>query len=567
MTVREKILTALLQRPDVTQAALDAAVARHRTEGIPLSEALIRHGLIDEKELLILLVRELRIPSIDLRHFKPDEKLKDLVPERIARQYQIVPLASLGDGVTVALSDPFNVFAVDDLRDLTGKRIDVVMGAASQIREALDKLYHVGGQSTVAEVSKNMDMGDFEIVSEAREEDGQDTDSSGEAPIIRMVNLLIKEALRQRASDIHLEPTEGQMRVRYRVDGVLQDILEIPRESQGAVIVRIKIMARIDITTTQIPQDGRFKMRVSAKEVDFRVSILPTSFGPKVVMRVLDKANLSVGLEHLGFSPRAVEIMNEYMHKPYGMVLVTGPTGSGKSTTLYSIISKLNTVDRNIITVEDPVEYLVEGLTQIEVRADIGLTFAAGLRSILRQSPDIVMVGEIRDNETADIAIKASLTGQLVLSTLHTNDASGALTRLVDMDVEPFLVASSLLLVCAQRLARKICPHCKEQVEIPPEALKRLDGHLDLNMKFYEGRGCDRCRQTGYLGRFGLTELLVVDDTVREMLLAGRSSDDIKKYARDGQGMRTLWDDALARLAQGQVTVAEVLRVAAEDEA
>jgi type IV pilus assembly protein PilB len=307
-------------------------------------------------------------------------------------------------------------------------------------------------------------------------------------------------------------------------------------------------------------------MRVSGKEVDFRVSILPTCFGPKIVMRILDKANLSVGLENLGFSPHSVGVIKEYMAKPYGMILVTGPTGSGKSTTLYSMISQLNTVDRNIITVEDPVEYLVEGLTQIEVKSDIGLTFAAGLRSILRQSPDIVMVGEIRDNETADIAIKASLTGQLVFSTLHTNDAAGALTRLVDMDVEPFLVASSLLMVCAQRLARKICPHCKKEVEIPKEALKRLDGHLDLKMKFYEGRGCDRCRKSGYRGRFGLTELLIVDDTVREMLLEGRSSDDIKQYARESLGMRTLWDDALDRLKQGQTTVAEVLRVAAAEQ-
>ncbi len=565
-SVRERIFAALLQRPEVTQAALDEAMALHREEGVPVGEALMRKALIQEKDFLQLLVRELHIPSLDLRRFKIDEKLKDLVPERVARQYQFVPVSALGESLTVAFADPFNIFAIDDLTGLTGKRIEAVMGAASQIREAIDNLYRADAQTTVAEVSKNMDVGDFEIISDNARDESADVDISEQAPIIRMVNLVIKEALRQRASDIHMEPSEGDMRVRYRIDGVLQDVLDIPRENQGAVVVRLKIMARMDITVTQTPQDGRFKMRVPGKEVDFRVSILPTCYGSKIVMRVLDKASLSVGLEHLGFSPRAVGILNEYMLKPYGMILVTGPTGSGKSTTLYSMISKLNTVDKNIITVEDPVEYLVEGLTQIEVRADIGLTFAAGLRSILRQSPDIVMVGEIRDNETADIAIKASLTGQLVFSTLHTNDAAGALTRLVDMDVEPFLVASSLLLVCAQRLVRKTCPHCKQEIEVPKEALKRLDGHLDLKMKFYEGKGCDRCRGTGYLGRFGLTELLVVDDRVREMLLEGRSSDEIKRYVRDEQGMRTLWDDAMERLAQGQTTVAEILRVAAAEE-
>ncbi|MFH0753326.1 MAG: GspE/PulE family protein [Candidatus Omnitrophota bacterium] len=564
-SVRERILEALLKMPGVTQDGLDAAMALHRSAGFSFGEALVRKDLIKEKDLLDLLVQELRIPSINLRHFKLDDKLKDVVSERIARQYQLVPLSSLGDGVTVALSDPFNVFALDDLREFTGRRIDVVMAAASQIREAIDKLYSAVSQSTVSEVSKNIDVGDFEIVSEMKE-DGSDVDTSEQAPVIRMVNLVIKEALRQRASDIHMEPTEADMRVRYRIDGVLQDILEIPRENQGAVVVRIKIMARMDITSSQTPQDGRFKMRIAAKEVDFRVSILPTCYGSKIVMRVLDKGNLSIGLAHLGFSPKAVAVMNDHMLKPYGMILVTGPTGSGKSTTLYSMISQLNTEDKNIITVEDPVEYLVEGLTQIEAKADIGLTFAAGLRSILRQSPDIVMVGEIRDNETADIAIKASLTGQLVFSTLHTNDASGALTRLVDMGVEPFLVASSLLLVTAQRLARKVCPHCKEVVEVPTDVLKRLDGHLDTTMKFYEGRGCERCRKTGYLGRFGLTEVLMIDDAVREMLLRGDSSDDIKNYARREQGMRTLWDDAIDRLSQGQTTVAELFRVAAAAE-
>jgi type IV pilus assembly protein PilB len=512
---------------------------------------------------MVLLVRVLRIPSIDLSKLKLDERLKDVVPEKIARQHKMVPVSMIGESMTVAIADPLNVFAVDDLRDITGKRIDIVMGVGAQIEVALNKFYGDPNAGTVAEVSKNIDVGDFEVISDQeKQDDAAAVENSNEAPIIRMVNLVIKEALRQRASDIHMEPGETDMRVRYRVDGVLQDVLQVPKENQNAVIVRIKIMARIDITTTQIPQDGRFKLRLSGKEVDFRVSILPTYHGAKVVMRVLDRANLSIGLSHLGISERSIELLEEAIAKPFGMVLVTGPTGSGKSTTLYSIVNQLNRVDKNIVTVEDPVEYLMEGLTQIEARSDIGLTFASALRSILRQSPDVVMVGEIRDNETADIAIKASLTGQLVFSTLHTNDAAGAVTRLVDMNVEPFLVASSLVLVCAQRLCRKICPHCKEEIEASEQVLRRFDGKLGSTPKLYAGKGCDRCRQSGYLGRFGVTEILVMDDTIREMLIEGRSSDDIKKYASEIQGMKTLWDDAIDRLAQGQTTAEEVFRIA-----
>jgi type IV pilus assembly protein PilB len=564
-TVRERITEALLQLPEITQEEIEAVSRLQQMQGISFGEAILRKGLIDEKDFVLLLVRELRIPSIDLSKYKLDERLKEVVPERIARQYKMIPISMLGDNMTVALSDPLNVFAIDDLRDITGKNIDVVMGTPSQIKEAIDKFYLDPRRGSVGEVSKNIDVGDFEILTDEKSDEGADTDAGDQAPIIRMVNLVIKEALRHRASDIHMEPTEGDMRVRYRVDGVLLDVLEVPRDNQSAVVVRIKIMARIDITVTQTPQDGRFKMRMSGKEVDFRVSILPTCHGSKVVMRILDRANLSVGLSQLGFSDRSMKLLSEAIVKPFGMILVTGPTGSGKSTTLYSIINQLNTVDRNIITVEDPVEYLVEGLTQIEVRPEIGLSFASALRSILRQSPDIVMVGEIRDNETADIAIKASLTGQLVFSTLHTNDSAGALTRLVDMKVEPFLVASSLVLVCAQRLCRKICPHCKEEVEVPPDALRRLGGQLDPKTTFYEGRGCDRCRNSGYLGRFGVTEILVMDDTIREMLLQGKSSDEIKAYAQKSQAMAMLWDDAIERLAQGQTTIGEVLRIATNE--
>lgn len=552
-----------MQIPGIAPQDIDQAKHLQHAQGINFSDALVRQGLISEQDLMVLLVRALKIPSIDISKFKLDEYLRNIVPERLARKYRMVPVSMMGESMTVALADPFNVFAIDDLRDITGKRIDIVMAAGAQIDAALNKFYGNPNEGSVADISKNIDVGGLEVISDLeRNGDPAAIEGSDQAPIIRMVNLVIKEALRQRASDIHMEPGEDGMRVRYRVDGILQDVLEIPRGNQNAVIVRIKIMSRIDITMTQIPQDGRFKLRLAGKEVDFRVSILPTYHGAKVVMRILDRGNLSIGLAHLGISERSVELLEEAIRKPFGMVLVTGPTGSGKSTTLYSIVNQLNTIDRNIVTVEDPVEYLLEGLTQIEARSDIGLSFAAALRSILRQSPDVVMVGEVRDNETADIAIKASLTGQLVFSTLHTNDAAGAVTRLVDMDVEPFLVSSSLILVCAQRLCRKICPHCKEEAQIAEEVLARFEGRLGPHPKLYAGKGCGRCRQSGYLGRFAVTEILVMDDRIREMLIEGKSSDDIKRYACEVQGMKTLWDDAVERLAQGQTTVEEVFRIA-----
>lgn len=560
----EKIVDAVSHLPNASREKVEEAVLLYENGGRLLGEVFVRQGIITEDDYLMLLVREFHIPWVDLKRFHPDDRVREMLPEASARELKVLPVASIGDNITVAVSEPLAPSVEARVKEITSRNVDMVLCTSSQIREMTGVFYGSAEQGSVSDISKTIDVGDFEIVSDVKDEDVVDVDKSEHAPVIRMVNLVIKEAFRQRASDIHMEPSEGNMRVRYRVDGVLHNILEIPRANQGAVIVRIKIMSRIDITTSQIPQDGRFAMRLSGKEIDFRVSILPTTFGPKVVLRVLDKAGLAVGVEQLGFSPTAIRQLQEGIARPFGMLLVTGPTGSGKSTTLYSIVNKLNSVDRNIITVEDPVEYLVDGLTQIEARADVGLTFAAALRSILRQSPDVVMVGEIRDNETADIAIKASLTGQLVLSTLHTNDAAGALTRLVDMKVEPFLVASSLVLVTAQRLCRRICPHCRTEDEVAPEVLRKIPG-LDPATKFYRGRGCARCRQIGYLGRFGVTEVLMVDDTVREMLLQGKSSDDIKEYACKIQGMKTLWDDAVSRVVQGQTTVEELFRIASNE--
>lgn len=567
-TLKEKILDTLLELKKISKEDLNSAISLQKTKGLGLDKALIEKGLITEQELLILLVKELNIPPINLAKYKIDPVLRDVIPERIARQYRIIPISELGQTITIALADPFNIFAVDDLKNITGRDIDVTISTETEILQAIDNYYGFKSGMSVSDVSKDINTGEFEIVADQSNEGGTADivlAESEEAPIIRMVDLIISEALRQRASDIHIEPAVDNVRVRYRIDGALHDILNIPKVNQNAVIVRIKIMAGLDITESRIPQDGRFKMRLAGKEVDFRVSLLPTTFGEKVVMRILDRGALSIGLEGLGFFPEAVEKFKEAITKPFGMILVTGPTGSGKSTTLYSIINQLNTVERNIITVEDPVEYLIEGLTQIQARAEIGLTFASGLRAILRQSPDIVMVGEIRDSETADIAIKASLTGQLVFSTLHTNDAAGAMTRLVDMGVESFLVASSLVMVCAQRLCRKICTKCKEAEIIPDQVLKDLHFKPKAGTVFYHGKGCEACRQTGYRGRMGIIEILMIDDTIREMLIKGVSSYDVKQYAVKECHMVTLWDDALAKLSAGLTTLEEVLRITSGD--
>jgi type IV pilus assembly protein PilB len=566
-TAQERILKTLKSLPNINPADIDALMEVQQDKKMSLVKVLLKQKIISEQDLLILLMRELHIPSIDLTKYRFDERLKTFLPEKSARQYIVMPLSLLGQTLTVAVADPLNVFIMDDLRNVTGKDIEIVVAAESQILRVIDQYYSSVSQALA---SSSIEAKDFEFLQNKENQQDilakQDPAAAGEAPVIRIVNLIIKEAIRQRASDIHIEPTEQGMRVRFRIDGILQDILTIPKESKNSIGVRIKIMANMDITNTQTPQDGRFKMKVGAQEVDFRVSLLPTTFGQKIVMRVLDKNNLSQGLSKLGFSKHAKDVLEESIYKPFGMILVTGPTGSGKSTTLYSLINKLNTPDRNIITIEEPVEYLLDGLTQIEVKTDIGLTFAAGLRASLRQSPDIVMVGEIRDAETADIAIKASLTGQLVFSTLHTNSASGAVTRLVDMGLEPFLVASSLVLVCAQRLARRICDHCKKPMELKPEILKKVQHRIKPGVVLYEGKGCERCRGTGYLGRVGVAEVLQIDDNIREMLLARKTSMEITRYAQKNQGMKLLFDDVIDKMKGGEITLTEVFRVASEDE-
>ena len=565
--LKEKIIDALIEAKHLKKEDIKKAINLHKEKGLNLDKILIEKGLITEQELLIILSKELNIPPIDLSKYKIDDELLDIIPERIARQYKIIPISKIGVTLTIALSDPFNIFALDDLKNLTGYEIDVVICTDSEITNAINTCY---SRASLSLVDMAKDLGEDESLTfiEGTDENieiGAALEESKKAPIVQLVDLTIREALNRRVSDIHLEPTENDLRIRYRIDGTLHDVLNVPKKNQNAILTRLKIMARLDITDWRLPQDGRFKIKVRNKEVDFRVSVLPISFGQKIVLRLLDKSNLAIGLDGLGFTLESAALFKEAIANPYGMILVTGPTGSGKSTTLYSIINRLNKPDKNIITIEDPVEYQIEGITQIQIKPEIGLTFANGLRATLRQSPDIIMVGEIRDSETADIAVKSSLTGQLVLSTLHTNDAVGSITRLIDMAVEPFLVASSLVMTCAQRLCRKICPKCKEPYSVPQSVLDKIELKPDKDQVFYHGRGCDSCSNTGYRGRMGILEVLMIDDTIRDMIIKRVSQNEIKNYAIKNNGMLTLWDDAVKKFLMGLTTIEEVMRIAFEE--
>ncbi len=572
LSLREKLTDILIKGNLIKKKDLDKAIEIQKISGESLGKILVDQNLISQKSLMVAVSAQLDTPPINISKYKIDKEILKLIPEKTARQYSVLPLSKIGNVLTVVMSDPLNVFAIDDIKMITHFKVDIAIASESDIKEAISSYY--GATAHIQEISKILETinpeDDMEVVEEEQIDVSEITEESQKAPIVKVVSLILNEAIKKRASDIHIEPCEKFLKVRYRIDGSLHDVLTLPKKNQNAIIARLKIMSRLDITETRMPQDGRFKINFEGKEIDFRVSILPVTFGGKVVMRILDKSSVSIGLEKLGFLPGPLKMFKTALSRPYGMILVTGPTGSGKSTTLYSIISQLNTPDRNIITLEDPVEYETEGVTQIPARPEIGLTFAVGLKGILRQSPDIIMVGEIRDFETADIAIKASLTGQLILSTLHTNDSAGAITRLIDMGVEPFLVASSLIMSSAQRLMRKICENCKEEMEMLPDVLERLGVDPGILKKsgiknFYKGRGCSRCNDTGYYGRVGILETLLIDDPIRNLIMKRASSDQIKEYAIKEQGMMTLRDNALENCVKGVTTIEEMLRITSED--
>ncbi len=539
-SLKDRLIQALVDNKLITQKNLERAKDLQAKDGGSLGRILIKEGMVSEKDMMSAMSKELNMPAINLSKYKVDKDCVKLIPEAMARQHRVIAICRFSNTLIVAMADPLNIFVIDDLKAFTKFNVEPVMSTETDILDAIDRLYD-SDDKLMSDAIKNTENPNLEVIDTAKEEFniGEAALESGTPPIVKMVNLVILEALKKRASDIHIESEEDYLRVRYRIDGNLHDVLRVPKKNQNAVLARLKIMSGMNITESRVPQDGRFRIRMQKKEVDFRVSMLPTAFGGKVVLRALDKSNLSIGLDALGFSADTLMRFKEAIAKPFGMILVTGPTGSGKSTTLYSVINQMNTPDKNIITIEDPVEYQVEGITQIQANTEIGLTFANGLRSLLRQSPDIIMIGEIRDSETADIAIKASLTGQLVLSTLHTNDAPTAISRLMDMGIEPFLIASSVVLVAAQRLCRVICKACK-------------------------GKGCKRCGSTGYFGRIAILEALAVDDKIREMIIENESIDAIRNYAVS-KGMKTLRDDGMEKYKNGVTSMEEVVRVTTEE--
>ena len=562
---KQRIADILIAQQTATKAQLDELVSESTRNGKSFARLLIERGVIEESKLTELLSKELGLPMISLAKYRIDPAVAKLIPERLARQYNLIALAKFGERLVVAMTDPLNIFAIDDLKALTQVAIDPVLSPEIEIRRAIEQTYSasaapvsdgVPAKAGEPGAEESLDSAVALMLNESEQND---------APVVQVLNLMVIEAMRRRASDIHLEPTTDALRVRYRIDGRLIEGHRFPKAVQNPMLSRLNIMSGLDITEWRLPQDGRFKVRLEEHEVDFRVSILPISHGGKTVLRLLDKANLSIGLDHLGFMPESIAQFKTAVKRPHGMILVTGPTGSGKSTTLYSVLNQLNQPTKNLITIEDPVEYQVEGITQVQVNPEVGLTFAGGLRALLRQSPDVVMIGEIRDFETADIAMKASLTGQLVLSTLHTNDAASAVTRLIDMGVEPFLVASSVNLIEAQRLVRRLCQKCREPFEPSPTLFKELNLQPVKGATYFRAKGCRLCTNTGYRGRMGIIEVFQVDERVRELIVSRAQSWEIKDYAVKALGMLPLRQDGLRKAEMGLTTLEEVVAVTAEE--
>ncbi|KPK40062.1 MAG: type II secretion system protein GspE [Omnitrophica WOR_2 bacterium SM23_29] len=525
----------------------------------PLRRILIRLGMVDEEAILSFIEEQMGIPRMDLSNYLIDPKIIELIPENLAHKYLLIPLFKIGDTLTVAMADPMDVFAIDEIRLKTHCEIEPVVVSEKDISKTIDQYY--GAKGSIEEVLRSIDKEKLGLL-EGGEIDLKKLEGLiEEAPVVKIVNLIIMNAIKENASDIHLEPDENVLRTRYRIDGVLHEVISPPKSLQAAIISRVKILSGMDIAEKRIPQDGRYQLKLENRQIDCRISTVPTVHGENVVIRLLDLTSVLLGLGELGFSPEILKVYEKLIRKPYGIILVTGPTGSGKTTTLYASLSTINSPEKNIITIEDPIEYRLELIRQMQVNPKAGLTFANGLRSILRQDPDIIMVGEIRDLDTAEIAIQAALTGHLVFSTLHTNDAPGAITRLVDMGVEPFLVSSSVTAVIAQRLVRMICQDCKESYAPEEKILK--DMGLPKSTKFFKGKGCKKCLSTGYKGRIAIFELMVPDDGVRALTVAKASSNEIRKAALKS-GMKMMRDDGIEKVKDGVTTLEELLRVTQE---
>jgi type IV pilus assembly protein PilB len=559
----------LVKEKIITQEQLQQATKNQKENNSRLGAALVKLGFLTEEDFTNFLSRQYGVPAINLAYFEIDASVVKLIPFETAKRYQILPLSRVGASLTIAMVDPTNVFAMDDIKFMTGFNIEPVVASESSILEGIDKAYGTkqgDDLESVMQTINDTEDADIELQAEEAESGLAELErAADEAPIVKLVNLILTDAVKRGASDIHMEPYEKEFRVRFRIDGVLQAIMSPPLKLKDAITSRLKIMAKLDISEKRLPQDGRIMLKMNLagkkKQLDFRVSTLPTLWGEKIVMRLLDKENLRLDMTKLGFEQESLTKFEKAILKPYGMVLVTGPTGSGKTNTLYSSIARLNTPDTNIMTAEDPVEFQLGGVNQVQMKEQIGLNFAAALRAFLRQDPNIILVGEIRDFETAEIAIKAALTGHLVLSTLHTNGAPETITRLMNMGIEPFLVATSVHLICAQRLIRRVCKECAEPMEVPIQTLidEGFGPEEAKTVKLMKGRGCGVCNNTGYKGRTGLYEVMEVDDEIRELVLVGASALELKKKAIE-RGMITLRRSGLTKVALGHTTLEEVAR-------
>ena len=555
------VIDDLVKKGMVTKEQLEEARETSKKAGVPLDKVLIKKGVVSEENVASSLSEHLGLPFMDLSDYLIDASVIKLVPEQLAQRYKLIPIFKIGQTLTVAMTSPQDINAIDQVRLTSKCEVEPVLATETAIKNAIDHYYGVSGG--VEEVIKQMDESRKAAKDKALSKEELAKLAEG-APVIKLVNLIIVQAVKDKTSDIHVEPDEKVLRVRYRIDGILHEGPKPPKDLEAAIISRIKVLSKMDIAEKRKPQDGRIQLKMQGRDIDLRVSSFPTIFGENIVMRILDKASVLLGLAELGMPSITLKEFDKLIRRPYGIILVTGPTGSGKTTTLYSALSTINSAEKNIITIEDPVEYQLDMIRQTQVNPKAGLSFASGLRSILRQDPDVIMVGEIRDTETAEIAIHAALTGHLVFSTLHTNDAAGAIARLIDMGTEPFLVSGSIIGVLAQRLVRVICSKCKEKL-IPTDAMLR-DLHLERtdNIAFYRGKGCPKCKDTGYMSRIGIYELIVVNEEIKKLVIAKASADEIKKKALES-GMKTLRDDGIEKALAGVTTVEEALRVTQEE--
>jgi len=570
ISLKERLTELLISNKLITPGQLEQALKIQKERGGKLSDIIVELKFIKETDLISVLSEGLGFPLIDLKRFKIDYEIVKVIPSAIARHYQLIPVSKMGDTITLAMADPLNIFAIEHVESLTGYKINPIISSAQDILQAIELSYPDVTKGEIDDLVKEMASTSIEVIREEKEAlpSDQELDRiSREAPVIKVTNFLLEDGVKKKASDILVEPLEKALRIRFRIDGVLQEQPPPPRAMHTLIVSRVKVMSDLDIAEHRLPQDGRFKVKMSGKEIDFRVSILPSSLGEKVAVRILDKSQATLDINKLGFSEDVVSKLKKLSRLPHGMMLICGPTGSGKTTTLYSILKGVDSPDKNLVTVEDPVEYQLEGVNQVTVRQEIGLTFASALRSILRQDPNIIMIGEIRDYETVDIAIKSALTGHLVLSTLHTTTAAGAVARLINMGVEPYLINSSLVCVTAQRLVRKICAYCKESYELKDEIVQTLKLGTDIVKKaeFFRGKGCRQCFNTGYSGRIGIAEVLLLSPAIRELILNCAQEHIIKQQARK-EGMRTLRQEGLDAALKGMTSLEEVLRVTVPDD-